>query len=272
MGDAVVNRVDSGEDRKAWARFVKACEREGKYAMDDFRSDCCRDLRVAEAAFLYEIEQRGKSPDALRNEIETSFSAMCEKVNADDMLMMSEKDELAGKVGSVKSYLLKKLGEEHPPKRGVNAASEPTRLISQGMFRQEEYKTLLLSDCVLLTAGGCRIFAVGKKAYVVAVGCSPITDDSPGDRIRRKEVAEEKARTEVIKSRQTDVSYFSRSSSDTTVRYRNVEESSEEVASSSQITTMKAADYVDSMDIVATWCSADGKMFYLALGAEVGMK
>ena len=256
----------SSKSREA---FEKACGTDGESAMENFRSTCYRDLRVAEAAFLFEIDAGKLDRDVLRREIESAFSSMCEKSKSEDMLFISEKEELAGKIEAVKSYLLKKLGERDggsPKKPSPEETAANAKLISKGEFGRNEYKDLIMSDSVLLTTGGCRIFPVGDKAYIVGVGCTEVRNDTSRDRIRRRETAQEKARVQVIKSRSTDVSFFKRSLDKAVVRYKDRAETSEEVLDDVSTTTVKAADYVDSMDIVATWYSADGQLFFLALG------
>ena len=240
--------------------------------LQDFRSTCFHDLRIAEAVFLEQIKSC-KDKEKLARKINDAFSALTKKINSDDALFLSEKEELLTKANSIKSFLLKKLSSAPvatPESTSCpNAQGSP---IVHGTFLPE-FKPFLLSDPILLEVGGCKAFRTEDgKTVLIAVGTAEVKDQSAKDRIRRQKVAEQKAFGELAKHQEVEVTFFSERYKTTSISTQNgVESGSSQKISSSRI-TMKAEAYFDEMLTVGRWYSGDGKLFFLAKGCIVPKK
>ena len=241
--------------------------------LQDFRSTCFYDLRIAEAVFLEQIKSC-KDKEKLARKINDAFSALNRKINSDDALFLSEKEELLTKANSVKSFLLKKLSSA--PVAATESTSCPNAQgspnIVHGTFLPE-FKPFLLSDPILLEVGGCKAFRTEDgKTVLIAVGIAEVKDQSAKDRIRRQKVAEQKAFGELAKHQEVEVTFFSERYKTTSILSQNgVESGSSQKISSSRI-TMKAEAYFDEMLTVGRWYSGDGKLFFLAKGCIIPKK
>lgn len=238
--------------------------------LQDFRSTCFRDLRIAEAVFLEQIKSC-KDKEGLARKIKDAFSALTGKINSDDALFLSEKEELLTKANSVKDFLLKKLSSAPVPVSESMSSpdTQGSPNITRGTFRPE-FEPFLLSDPILLEAGGCKAFRTEDgRTVLIAVGFTEVRDRSAKDRVRRKKVAEQKAFAELAKYREIEVTFFSERVKTTTISSKNgVEEGSSHKTSSSRI-TVNAEAYISGMLTVGSWYSEDGKLFYLAKGCII---
>ncbi len=241
--------------------------------LQDFRSTCFHDLRIAEAVFLEQIKSC-KDKEKLARKINDAFSALTGKINSDDALFLSEKEELLTKTDSVKSFLLKKLSSA--PVAVSESMASPDAQGSPNIVRGTflpEFKPFLLSDPILLEVGGCKAFRTGDgKTVLIAVGIAEVKDQSAKDRIRRQKVAEQKAFGELAKHQEVEVTFFSERFKSTAISSKNgVETGSSHKISSSRI-TVKAEAYFDEMLTVGRWYSGDGKLFCLAKGCMIPKK
>ena len=234
--------------------------------VQDFRSTCFRDLRVAEAVFLERIKSC-KGKDQLAQKINDAFAALEKRINDDDALFISEKEELLAKANKVKAFLLKKLSPNDAALQ-TDAPQDSAANISHAVFLPE-FKPFLLNDPILLDAGGCKAFRTEDgKIVLIAVGNAEVKDQSAKDRIRRRKIAEQRAFGELAKHREVEVTFFSERHKTTTISSSNgVEKGSLQKITSSRI-TIRAQAYFEEMITVGTWYSLDGKIFYLAKGMK----
>lgn len=242
--------------------------------LQDFRSTCSRDLRVAESVFFDQITKTKANKHVLKEKIVSAFSALEKKIQDDDALFLSEKEELLTRAQHIRSHLLKKLSEVVSSDKTDESDEENN--IPDSIDRVNilpEFKKFLLSDPILLEAGGCRAFRTSEgKVVLIAVGTSEVKNTSAKDRLLRQKVAEQKAFGELAKHQEVEVTFFSERYKKTTLSSQNhIESGATDKISTSRI-TMRAEAYFDEMVTVGQWYSKDGALFYLAKGCIISEK
>lgn len=253
-------------ERRGGEESIKKCfsSVSSNTLLRDFQSTCFHDLRIAEVVFLEKIKT-AKNKARLTQKIKAAFSALKKKIYNDDALFLSEKEELLAKTDSVQKFLLKKLSQNVPADSAVKFPGSVVR----GHF-VPEFEPFLFKDSILLELGGCRAFRTENgKIVLIAVGVADVKDQSAGDRIRRKRIAEHRAFGELAKHDGVEVSYFAERGKTTTVLTKNRQETGESRRTSTSRIRISAETYVSSMITVGQWYSRDGKHFYLAKGAIV---
>lgn len=230
----------------------------------DFRSTCFRDLRIAEALFAEEIASAKSSKERAMSQrkIKDGFSALRQKIKADDDLFRSEKAELIEKVDKVENYLLSEdIGEKDKLDRKDSEKNLP---IVDAIFK-EPFGDLLKANPILLTHGGaCCVEMEDGAVAILAVGFAKADNED------RKDIAELMASAELGKLRGGEESVVKekierqyRSSSDGD----NVKEDVETKQSS--MTIVNSMDFHKMGETVGTWLSKNRKRFFLAKGQIV---
>ena len=234
----------------------------------DFRSTCFRDLRSAEIYFVSQIS-KVKNKAVLKTQIKQAFIELTKKINNDDALFMSEKEELAEKSKKVENFLLRQLQKSNPTTTADSSNDTRTPNISRATFLPD-FKEFLENDNILLEVGGCRIFenASGKRA-LIAVGVAPVKDNSPKDRLMRQKIAEQKAFGELAKHQEVEVTFFAERYKTAEIKTENGTETGKTRRVSSSRITVQAEAYFDEMITVGYWYSSDGKLFFLAKGCFI---
>lgn len=238
----------------------------------NFRSTCFHDLRIAENLFLEQIKSV-KHPDKLAGEISKAFSALKEKINNDDALFLSEKEDLLSKAISVEKFLQKKLSEQTISATQTTEAEQ--RALNEITHAKilPEFKPFLLSDPILLDIGGCKAFQTNDgKTVLIAVGYAEVKDQSPKDRIRRQKIAEQRAFGELAKHQEVEVVDFSELHEAVIISSKDRSETGSLQKSHFSRTTVKAEAYFEEMLTVGQWYSKDEKLFYLAKGCMIPQK
>ena len=234
----------------------------------DFRSTCFRDLRSAEIYFTSQIN-KSKNKAGVKTQIQRAFIELTKKINNDDALFMSEKEELLEKSKKVEIFLLKQLEKSS---RTTASDSQPdTALlnVSRATFLPQ-FKDFLINDNILLEVGGCRAFENSSgKRVLIAVGVAPVKDNTPKDRLLRQKIAEQKAFGELAKHQEVEVTFFAERYKTTEIKTENGAEFGKSRRSSSTRITVQAEAYFDEMITVGYWYSKDGKLFFLAKGCFI---
>ena len=270
--------VDVKEDRTTLAadairRYFSS--ESSRAIMRDFRSTCFHDLRIAEAIFL-EQTKTAKDKAQLEQRIRDAFAALAKKINDDDALFLSEKEDLLTKAEATRDFLLKKLASGNSS--ADDSASVRDDSIGENVKIKHarilpEFKPFLLGDPVLLEVGGCKAFRTSDgKTALIAVGMAEVRSNSAKDRIRRQRVAETNAFGELSKHREVEVTFFAERSKTTSISTQNGVESGRSQRTSSSRITVRAEGYFDDMMTVGQWYSEDGKLFYLAKGCMIPQK
>lgn len=235
----------------------------------NFRSTCFHDLRIAETLFLEQIKSV-KHPDKLAGEISKAFSALKEKINNDDALFLSEKEDLLSKATSIEKFLQKKLSEQTISATQTTEAEQRALNEIANAKILPEFKPFLLSDPILLDIGGCKAFQTADgKTVLIAVGYAEVKDQSPKDRILRQKIAEQRAFGELAKHQEVEVVHFSELHKAVTISSKDRSEIGSLQKSHFSRTTVKAEAYVEEMLTVGQWYSKDEKLFYLAKGCMI---
>ena len=232
--------------------------------LTDFRSTCFRDLRAAELFFVSKIAE-AQDKDSVEKKIEQAFSALIEKINNDDALFMSEKDELSEKAKKIKTFLLKRLHTSSAVPQNKKNNTYPQNISKAEIL--PKFKEFLLNDNVLLEIGGCRVFenASGKRA-LIAVGIAPVPDNSLQTLIDLPEIAETNAFNELAKHQEVDVTFFAERKKTTEIKTENrVASGTSRRVNSSRI-TVQAQAYIANVSKIGSWYSKDGKLFFIAIG------
>ena len=235
----------------------------------NFRSTCFRDLRSAEIFFVSQIAET-KDQALMEKKVRQAFLVLTAKINNDDALFMSEKEELLEKAKKIESFLLKRL---HSAPAASQADQTATAAIPQSISKATflpEFKDFLINDNILLEVGGCRAFenASGKLA-LIAVGVALVKDNSPKDRLMCQKIAEQKAFGELAKHQEVEVNFFAERYKSTEVKTENGAESGKSRRNSTSRITVQAEAYFSKMITVGYWYSGDGKLFFLAKGCFI---
>lgn len=242
----------------------------GESLLEDFRSTCFRDLRSAEVHFASKIKSE-KDHTELRKQIQQAFGALREKVNNDDALFMSEKDELLTKISRVEKFLLRQLRKQvaaTPPVPSLEVIEQQLNI--SGAVFSPEFQEFLVQDKILLEIGGCKVIEneSGKRA-LIAVGVASVKEDTPKGRLRCKKIAEAEALAEMAKHQEVDVTYFGQRSKTTEIETKNGVETSRIKRSSSSRTTVRAEAYFEQVTTIGSWYSKDKQLFFVAKGCLV---
>lgn len=233
----------------------------------NFRSSCFSELQLAETYWLEAIESNKKTP-ALKEKIVNAITKLKEKIDDEDTLFTSEKEELKERVENLKHFLLNKLSAEPDESKEKKKSAE--NLISEGYF-DPVYQNLLKSDLLLLSIGGVRVIQLenGKK-YIISVGKVTFTRSQ----LNTENLAKAAAREELNKHRAVKVTYFSESKENISTTYKNSQEDSTLSVEMKSFSSMEAASILRRLSTIGAWYSKDRKYFFIALGAfleEVGI-
>ena len=236
--------------------------------IQNFRSSCFRDLRIAEAVFLDKIKN-GKDKGVLDGQIKQAFDALLSKINADDALFLSEKEELEEKAKTVRKFLIKKMNTTFLQTKKEAIQDNKSSMITNVKILPE-YRECILSSSVLLELGGCQAFQQADgRILLVAVGYAEVNSQTPQDRIRRQRIAEQKAFGELAKYQEVEVMVFASRDKATTITTKNGLESSESKRTSNSRITIRAGAYFNDMLTIGQWYSKNEKLFYLAKGCII---
>ena len=228
-----------------------------------------RDLRMAEAFFLQEIQAK-KGNDELVKNINKAFDALRKKIENQDDLLSAEKDEFITKIDKVRKFLLKKIqGRSETSAENATPNNDTVALISNYAFHPE-FEKIMLSDSILLESGGCRAFRLPDgRVALIGVGMAEKKNDSVKDRLKRQKIAEQRAFAALAEHEEVDVTSFSQLSDSATIITIDKKENARDQRTISTISTVKAEAYFSDLETVGQWYSKDGKLFYLAKGCMI---
>ena len=234
--------------------------------LQDFRSTCFHDLRVTESVFLEQIETT-KDKSALKKRIIDAFSAFEKKVEKDDELFLSEKEELKRKAKTINDHLLEKLTTSNIKDSNPSGLSEQIPDCISKANINTEYKSVLFSEPILLKTGGCKAFEMPDgTVYLIAVGRTAAKGNSASDRILQEKIAEQKAYGEMAKYEGVEVHFFAQENRTMISKQGEIEKYEK---NKTRTITLRAEQYLDHMPTIGTWYSADGTAFYLAKGLKL---
>lgn len=256
--DAPVKEVDVREEVVGKKGRLKTG---AKTRLQDFRSTCFRDLRVAETLFAEEIETAKKADEKemLKRRIQDALAALRRKIKEDDDLFRAEKSELTKKVDKIESFLLSKLEGSESEAHCKEKANELP--IKDAVFK-EPFGSLLKADPILLTHGGARFVQMKDgRVVILSVGSAAASNDD------REDIVELKASAELGKLQAGEETAVANKLERKYVRSANGSDMHENMnMKRTSSISFNSIDFHKSGETVGTWLSKDGKRFFLAKG------
>lgn len=228
----------------------------------DYR-DSARQLRDI---FMEQIDSSA-TPDLtdeiiadLEQAISEKFEMLGKDMDADMLLLTVERDELRPEMKAMQDGLIEKL------RQMVNL-----RAVSS-MVAEEPFASCLKADPILLQIGGSRIIVLPEtnKCVVVSVASTAVKDNAAPDRVRMQKVCRSKALAELLSQEKgLQVKYALQAIDQTIVVFRDNKEETASLESTLETTSAQVEGFVQGLPVVATWYSAAGDMFFLAIGTIV---
>lgn len=242
--------------RSEWAGAICYSRVDIKTRLEDFRSQCFRDLRVAEMMFDEKI-QHAKTESEKRflcNKAKHSLDELRLKIKADSHLFRAEKAKMLKKCDEVEEYL--------NSSRQKCIADLP---IKNAKFDKEIFEDLIKEDTILLTHGGARIKELDDGSVaVISVGSAAATMD---DCMDIAEMDASAALSKLLGGEETVVRNELRREYSRVGKSEIQSEMSEFKRKS--LIQLFSTSYHKSGETVGTWLSLDGKRFFVAKGRVV---
>ena len=210
-------------------------------------------LRDSDAEFeltIARVEEEGV--DQLRR--------LREEVAGHKMLLFTERDDLLRAIEDRKAALLEAL-KETVRQRRVIAQFADIKLASP-------FDGYLLSQPLLMEVTGAKVIRLTNgRTAVVGIASTVLRDGSADDRVRAERVCIIKARAAVIGEQQgVQVAHVEQIKDRTVVVVVNGKETAKSVSELLVLTRSKVEGISRGLAPVGRWKSADGKVFYLAVG------
>ncbi len=136
------------------------------------------------------------------------------------------------------------------------------------------FDVYLRSNPLLMEVAGAKLIRLPDGKHVVlGVGATFLKDNSPKDRLRAETVCRVKALASVVAEKEgVQVAHVEQLNERTVVVLENGKEKGKSVSELLQMTKTQVQGIVKGMAIVGRWKSADGRTFYLAVGAVCDKK
>ena len=130
------------------------------------------------------------------------------------------------------------------------------------------FKNILSSSVLLMKVAGAKVVRLpGNRTAVIGVASTEIKKDSSSDRLRAEKVCRLKALATVIGEKQgVQVLHIEELKDETRVILDDNGEKASSVSTLMQVTKTKIEGIAKDMPIVGRWSSANGEVFYLAIG------
>ena len=196
----------------------------------------------------------------LEQAIAEKFEMLGKAMDADMLLLTVERDELRPEMKAIYDGLIERLRQ-----------IANLRVVSS-FVAEEPFASCLKADPILLQVGGSRIIILPEtnKCAIVSVASTAVKDNSAADRVRMQKVCRNKALAELLSQEKgLQVKYALQAKDQTVVVFRDGQEETASLESTLETTSAQVEGFVQSLPVVATWYSAAGDMFFLAIGTIV---
>lgn len=197
----------------------------------------------------------------LEQAIAEKFEMLGKEMDADMLLLTVERDELRMEMKAMQEGLHERL------RQAVNVRAV------KSMVAEEPFASCLKADPILLQFGGARLIKLPEinQAVIVSVASTAVKDNTAADRIRMQKVCRSKALAELLSQQKgLQVNYALRTEDKTVVVYQDGgREEATSLESTLETTSAHVEGLIQSLPVVATWYSAAGDMYYLAIGTVV---
>lgn len=132
------------------------------------------------------------------------------------------------------------------------------------------FEPVLRLQPVLLKNGGARLVKFNGSLYFVAVGTTEIREASSSEKIRQLRVGRVQAQKEAIAFlEETKVVAEEKLIERTTVTTKDGKTSAEVLRTLDESTATQVHGVLNSLTDIGTWASADGKVFFFAIGKKL---
>ena len=132
---------------------------------------------------------------------------------------------------------------------------------------EKAFEPVLLSQAMLLKNGGASLVQFDGRLYVLAVGVTDVRGDSSQERLRQLRVGKVQAQKAAVAfAEQTKVVAEEKLVEKTTVAVEGQKKSLSVLKTIDETTSIKVSGVLKSLDEVGSWKSADGTLFFYALG------
>ena len=133
----------------------------------------------------------------------------------------------------------------------------------------EPFAKYLRADPLLLQCGGTRLIVLpdSNEVMIVSVASTAVKDNSGADRVRMQKVCHQKALAGLLTAEKgLKVKYALETKDATTAAFADGQEQAASLESMLETTSAQAEGFVRDLPVVGIWYSADGQMFFLAIG------
>lgn len=199
----------------------------------------------------------------LEQSISEKFEMLGKDMDADMLLLAVERDELRPEMKAIYDGLIERLSH-----------TANLRAVSS-FVAAEPFAACLKADPILLQVGGSRIIVLPRtnQAVIVSVASTAVKDNAAADRVRMQKVCRSKALAELLaQEKGLQVKYALWAEDKTVVVYEDGKEETASLEGTLETTSAQVEGFVQAMPVVATWYSAAGDMFFLAIGTVAGHK
>src|SRR5262245_2994950 len=135
---------------------------------------------------------------------------------------------------------------------------------------EKEFQPVLIQLPVIMDSGGAAVVDTSSGRYFVAVGMTEVRDDSSQDKLRQLRVSKVQAQKAAIAfTEETKVVAEEKLIERTTVVNKDGKKSAEVLKTLDETTATAVKGMLKSLPQVGTWKSADGKLFFCAVGKRL---
>lgn len=150
------------------------------------------------------------------------------------------------------------------------AAQQPSAPMG-GSFR-EGYQQLIEADSSLANNGGAAIIESNGQRFFIAVGVTVVRGDAPSEKIRQLRVAKINAlRTVAEFIEPTKVFTETKLSESNTIVTSGTDKKGRTEKKLEEVTRTSIQGVIQAPEQVGSWTSADGKLFFIALGKRLSL-
>lgn len=196
----------------------------------------------------------------LEQAISEKFEMLGKEMDADMLLLTIERDELRPEMKAIHDGLIERLRQM----ANMRAVSS--------MIAEEPFSSVLKADPILLQYGGARIVRLPRtnQTMILSVASTAVKDNTAADRVRMQKVCRSKALAELLSQQKgLQVKYALRTEDMTVVVFEDGKEETASLERTLEITSAQVEGFVQALPVVASWYSASGDMFFLAIGTMV---
>jgi hypothetical protein len=131
------------------------------------------------------------------------------------------------------------------------------------------FEGYLRANALMMGVPGAKVIRLDNgHQLVLAVASTVLKDDSADERLRAEKVCRIKALASVVAEKQgVQVAHVEQVREKTVVVMENGKEQAKNVTEVLQVTTARVQGIAQEMPVIGQWQSAEGKVFYLAIGA-----